>query len=135
MPPTRTHPFALLAVLSALLISCHVAAGAAQHDVLWSVSDEAGHAGYLMGTVHSEDPRVLEFTEPFLERLATCDTFAMELVPNLPTMQRLVETMQLPAGQTLESLIGPARFAAVEAATGLLKKEQERSVLIINAEL
>ncbi len=120
MPPTRTHLLIRLVFAGFLLAQFAAATAAAaassQHDVLWSVHGDAGHAGYLMGTVHSEDPRVLEFTEPFLETLGDCETFAMELVPNLPTMQRLLDIMQLPPGQSLEALVGPDRFAAVETA-------------------
>lgn len=87
-----------------------------EHDVFWSVAGPDGPAGYLLGTVHSEDPRVLEFTAPFLERLGGCGTFAMELVPNLPTMQRLLTYMELADGSSLEGLIGPERFAAVQQA-------------------
>ena len=88
-----------------------------EHDVFWSIAAADGPAGYLLGTVHSEDPRVLEFTAPFLDRLGGCGTFAMELVPNLPTMQRLLTYMELPEGANLEGLIGPQRFAAVQTAT------------------
>lgn len=91
----------------------------AEHDVFWSIEGPDGTAGYLLGTVHSEDPRVLEFTEPFLAHLSGCSTFAMELVPNLPTMQRLLTYMELPEGSALEDLIGPERFAGIlEASAG-----------------
>jgi uncharacterized protein YbaP (TraB family) len=88
----------------------------AAHDVFWAVDGPAGPSGYLLGTVHSEDPRVLEFTGGFLERLASCDRFAMEIVPNIPTMQQLMAYMQLPEGESLELMIGPERFAALSEA-------------------
>lgn len=91
-------------------------AASSDRAVYWSVSDAEGRSGFLLGTVHSEDARVLEFTAPFLEQLGACDTFAMELVPNLPTMQRLLQYMELPEGERLVDHVGAERYAAVESA-------------------
>lgn len=88
----------------------------AVHDVFWAIEGPSGSSGYVLGTVHSEDPRVLEFTGEFLERLGSCDRFAMEIVPNIPLMQQLMVYMQLPEGESLEALAGPERFAAVREA-------------------
>jgi len=61
----------------------------------------------------------LEFSEQFLARLRENRLFAMEMVPNLPTLARLTEYMQLPAGQSLEPVIGSERFGVlVEALSG-----------------
>ncbi len=89
----------------------------AGQGVYWKISDVDGHAGYLLGTMHSEDPRVLDLAEPFVDQLNACDTFAMEIVPNLPTMARLLDYMQLPQGQTLAGQIGEDRYAAVRQAS------------------
>lgn len=84
--------------------------------LFWSLHKDGTHAGYLLGTIHSEDPRLLEFRNDFLEKLNHCERFAMELVPDLPTLARLAETMLLPPHENLESLIGIDRFQAVAAA-------------------
>ena len=84
--------------------------------LFWSIESDNGHAGFLLGTIHSEDPRVLEFTEEFLAALNGSAYFAMELVPNLPTLARLAESMHLPEGIELASIIGEERFAAVSQA-------------------
>jgi uncharacterized protein YbaP (TraB family) len=112
MPSSRKH--ALLATILLLVSAC--ANARPQHDVFWSIHDDAGHAGYLLGTVHSEDPRVLEFTGAFLDTLRGCEAYAMELVPDLPTMRRLLAYMELPEGETLEDLVGALRFKAVKDA-------------------
>lgn len=124
MADWRSHLFLVLAALCGALAGADLLADtpagpartAAQHDVFWAVHRGAEPAGYLLGTVHSEDPRVLEFTGDFLERLGDCDTYAMELVPDLPTMRRLLEVMQLPAGERLEPLLGERRYRAVRDA-------------------
>ncbi len=84
--------------------------------LFWTIDSPQGHAGYLLGTIHSEDPRVLEFTEEFLAALRASSHFAMELVPDLPTLARLAETMNLGAGIELSSVIGEQRFEAVAGA-------------------
>ncbi len=104
-------------LISIMAIWCLQPVLAAQDKALfWAIEGENGHAGYLLGTIHSEDPRVLEFTEEFLAALNGSSSFAMELVPNLPTLARLAEAMYLPDGIELASVIGDERFGAVVAA-------------------
>jgi uncharacterized protein YbaP (TraB family) len=70
-------------------------------------------AGYLLGTIHSEDPRVLDFPESLLKQLGSNQIFAMELVPDLATLKMLTEYMHYQDGTSLEGLIGSERFAKV----------------------
>jgi len=81
--------------------------------IYWSIMDGDRQVGYLLGTIHSEDPRVLDFPESFLKQLGSNQVFAMELVPDLPTLKKLNEYMHYQNGTTLESEIGPERFAKV----------------------
>ena len=89
--------------------------GGTDRALFWSIHKNGQVAGYLLGTIHSEDPRVLDFSEDLLRRLRTSGVFAMELVPDLPTLARLNEYMHYPPGQTLESVIGGERFKALTA--------------------
>ena len=81
--------------------------------VYWSIMDGDRQAGYLLGTIHSEDPRVLDFPELFLSQLSSNQVFAMELVPNLPTLKKLHEYMHYQDGTSLQSQVGQERFAKV----------------------
>jgi len=101
---------------SLLLAQPCLAAGGGDTAVFWSVDGPQGHAGYLLGTVHSEDARVLDYSDEFLEALQSCDVFAMELVPDLPTLARLTQFMHLPEGVTQADVIGAERFQAVAEA-------------------
>jgi len=89
--------------------------------IFWSIQKNAEPAGYLLGTIHSEDPRVLDFSEDFLGKLKDNKIFAMELVPDLPTLARLTQYMHYPPGTTLESVIGIERFKALESALSTYK--------------
>ena len=90
----------------------------AQDDsaLFWSISKDGEQAGFLLGTIHSEDPRVLDFPLEFMDDLSANQVFAMEMVPDLPTLKRLTEFMQYKDGTTLESRVGPERFTSLRSA-------------------
>lgn len=93
-------------------IGCAAFAWAADRALYWSIHESGELRGHLLGTIHSEDPRVLDFSPEFLQTLAGSRVFAMELLPDLVTLGRLTERMTLPEGQGLEELAGAERFAA-----------------------
>jgi len=84
--------------------------------IFWAITRNGEPAGYLLGTIHSEDPRVLDFSEVFSEILGSNQIFAMEMVPDLPTLQQLTGFMQYQDGTTLESRIGSERYAKLLSA-------------------
>jgi len=110
----------LLGILTALVMTTVFVAtplpAADDSALFWSISRNGEPAGYLLGTIHSEDPRVLDFPEAFINQLGANQVFAMEMVPDLPTLKRLTEYMQYQDGTTLETLIGADRFARLKAA-------------------
>jgi len=99
-----------------LMITPAVFAQAEYTALFWSIMQGDRQAGYLLGTIHSEDPRVLDFSEEFLQQLASNEIFAMEMVPDLPTLNRLMDYMQYQDGTTLESRVGPERFMKIRSA-------------------
>ncbi|MFW5815690.1 MAG: TraB/GumN family protein [Wenzhouxiangella sp.] len=78
-------------VLLVLLLS-----GAVQAQVMWSVRGPDGQQNWLIGTVHSEDPRLLEFPGAVLEALADSDRLALELVPDATLLEVLNQAMHYP---------------------------------------
>jgi uncharacterized protein YbaP (TraB family) len=89
---------------------------AGEASLYWSIARDGQQAGYLLGTIHSEDPRVLDFPDAFMEQLSDNRFFAMEMVPDLPTLTRLTEYMHYQDGSTLVSRIGEERFARLQEA-------------------
>lgn len=106
---TRSVVFALVFVLGV------GSAFADDSALFWSLSRDGEPAGYLLGTIHSEDPRVLDFSEHFIEQLTSNDFFAMEMVPDLPTLALLTEYMHYQDGTRLIDVIGPVRFGKLNA--------------------
>ena len=121
--PCKKHPFQSLAglVLVLLLSMISIAVGAdvdqqSDRSLFWSIQKDDLPAGYLLGTIHSEDPRVLDFSEEFLEKFRANEVFAMELVPDMHTLERLSGYFYYPPGQSLEPVIGAERYRLLLAA-------------------
>lgn len=81
--------------------------------LLWKITSEQGKVGYLFGTIHSEDARVLEFPQVLLDAVKESPIFAMELVPNLPTIGQLMQAMRYQDGTRLEDEIGSELYQQV----------------------
>jgi uncharacterized protein YbaP (TraB family) len=109
----RPFRLACLCLLTLAVVDSQVMAAEGDRALLWSLSRQGETAGYLLGTIHSEDPRVLDFPAEFLEKLESCEVFAMEMVPDLTTLTRLTNYMQYQDGRTLAGEIGPERYERV----------------------
>jgi len=88
----------------------------ADRALFWEIKKDSQPTGYLLGTIHSEDPRVLDFSEDFLDRLSSNKAFAMELVPDMSMLERLTDYMYYPPEKSLESVVGIERYTALEVA-------------------
>ena len=125
----RIPGFVALVVSCLLLVAPMSAAADSGADMdralFWSIQKGGQPAGNLLGTIHSEDPRVLDFSESLLSNLKDNGIFAMELVPDLSTLARLTEHMHYPPGQTLLSVIGEQRFQRLETALSAYKVPPE----------
>ena len=127
IPCKKYHLSGLVSLLLSLMFSFSsvlvFASGDQDGDqaLFWSIQKDSETAGYLLGTIHSEDPRVLDFTEEFLLKLKSNSVFAMEMVPDLPTLARLTEYMRYPPEITLESVIGVERFKDLTSALSVYK--------------
>jgi uncharacterized protein YbaP (TraB family) len=98
----------LLGILAAPLTAAQPETG-----LLWKIEADGGRTSYLFGTIHSEDARVLDFPTELLTALGATDVFAMELIPDLPTLSRLTELMHYQDGTTLEEEIGSELFGSI----------------------
>jgi uncharacterized protein YbaP (TraB family) len=110
--PYRIKVLAYFFAAFSVLVAAGTDLPAAQDDsaLFWSIGKDGEQAGFLLGTIHSEDPRVLDFPVEFIDELSSNQIFAMEIVPDLPTLNRLTEFMQYQDGTSLESRIGPDRY-------------------------
>ena len=118
IPPKRAgrtvrHYAGLLVILLSTCCGSLLAQQTQDEALYWRISQGDREAGFLLGTIHSEDPRVLDFSESFAQQLASCQVFAMEMVPDLPTLARLADYMHYATAGELEDILGPERYRRV----------------------
>jgi len=65
---------------------------------------------YILGTMHSEDPRVLRLPVAVQQALRSSDNFCMELVADERATTTLAQRMVYTNGQTLRAVVGEQLF-------------------------
>lgn len=97
-------------------VACWLAASAAVADgLIYRVSREAAEPSFLVGTMHSDDPRVTAQLAGIAPLIAQVELVAIELVPDAVTLVAIGAATLLPLDQSLRALIGEDRFLALEA--------------------
>ncbi|QKK02290.1 MAG: TraB/GumN family protein [Pseudomonadota bacterium] len=74
-------------------------------QVFWSVTGDNGAQNWLLGTVHSDDPRLLEFPDALIEAIGEAERLTLELVPDAGLLERVERAMRYPEPR-LEAVIG-----------------------------
>ncbi len=92
-----------------------LAAAAAQADqaLIYRVEAPNIAPSYLLGTMHSEDPRVVGVTDQVFPLIDRVEVVAVEVVPDALTLVAVGAAMALPRGRRLRDVIGAARFEAL----------------------
>ncbi|MEJ2452395.1 MAG: TraB/GumN family protein [Gammaproteobacteria bacterium] len=109
---SRTWP-RIYVLLFSLLSSLQVwpaAASEFKHGILWEISKPGIHHSYVFGTIHSDDPRVTRLPQAVELAFDYSHSFTGELDMSDQSMRRTEQAMLLPAGSSLEKLIGPERY-------------------------
>lgn len=107
-------------VLGLLLLSGAIGQVAAGQGLVFRIEHDGHPDSYLVGTMHSEDPRVTGLIGQFAPLIEQVDTVALELLPDAVTMLAVGAASILPGDRRLRSIIGAERFAALEAAAARL---------------
>jgi uncharacterized protein YbaP (TraB family) len=116
--------------LVCLILACWLAAAVAADDrfqrgLLFEVAAESGCACHLFGTIHSEDPRVLQLPQAARNAFEGAEVFVMETIPDAQAMIRSMMAMVYADGRTLKGVVGADLYARVlEALTGLGMTEE-----------
>lgn len=74
--------------------------------LLWRISTAGRKPSYLLGTIHSDDPRVTRLKQAVVDALDGCDRFVMEMVLDTEAFMQFGATMLLEQGTDLEHLVG-----------------------------
>jgi uncharacterized protein len=95
-----------------LLAGMFLLVGHAHGQMLWAVTDEDGGQNWLLGTMHSEDPRLLDFPPALMDALRESQRVALELVPDTNMLERLNQAMNYDTGR-LHEVLEPDLYARV----------------------
>jgi uncharacterized protein YbaP (TraB family) len=80
---------------------------ASSGGMFWRIDDNAGRSpSYLLGTIHSDDERVLRLPEPVVTAFETSDTFVMEMEMEAGVMIQVGSAMLFTDQRDLRSLLG-----------------------------
>ncbi|MFZ0788685.1 MAG: TraB/GumN family protein [Chromatiaceae bacterium] len=108
----------LAALATATLAGAALADEAPRRDaLLYEVRAPGGqNPSYLFGTIHSEDPRILDLPGPVLTAFADSPAFALEVVPDTEAIIKSMVTMTYTDGRTLREVLPADLYPEVAAA-------------------
>ena len=86
--------------------------------LLWKIvpnrsQSEHGSPSYLFGTIHSEDPRVMELPDEVQRAFNDSPRFCMEMLLDPPALGQLTQSMLYTDGHNLQTVIGADLFSRV----------------------
>jgi uncharacterized protein YbaP (TraB family) len=85
--------------------------------LLFQITGSADEACWVFGTIHSEDPRVIDLPTAVRDAFESADAVVLEVVPDAQAILQSMVRMVYTDGRSLESVVGPELYReAVEAA-------------------
>nr|WP_240956273.1 TraB/GumN family protein [Wenzhouxiangella sp. XN79A] len=82
-------------------------------QVFYTVETGDGRLSWLLGTLHTEDPRVLDLPPVLVQALADAERIALELVPDAEMLGALNVAMMLPRDERLSALLDERLYADI----------------------
>jgi uncharacterized protein YbaP (TraB family) len=105
------NPAVLLAVLLFFLLAATSRAGTDKsHGLLWEVSKAGAEPAYLFGTIHSEDPGVLQLARPVQQAFAASQAVVLEMLLDVDAMMYSSAAMLMMDGRSLSDIVGQPLF-------------------------
>lgn len=93
------------------------ASAAPVHEgMLWRISRSGTVPSYLLGTIHSADPRVVHLRPAVQRALDRSDRFVMEMQMNANALLTIGSSMMMTDGKDLEALLGSDLYGQVVTA-------------------
>ena len=113
----RQGPAVLLAIFLFFLLAAMTQAGTDRsYGLLWEVSKADTESVYLFGTIHSEDPAVLQLPEPVQQAFESSQIVVLEMLLDMEAMLYSSTAMLMMDGRLLSELIGEPLFRQVATA-------------------
>ncbi len=119
------RPLAALFAVAFLLAGCAApvpppsqAQAGYSASLLWQVEKDGAAPSYLLGTIHSANPRLRELPAEVRQALAVSETAVFELIFDEQTLERTMQGVVQPEGRRLEDVLGPELFDRTALAVG-----------------
>lgn len=110
----RPGPALLLAVAWSLLLAANSQADTDwDHGLLWEISKPGQASSWLFGTIHSEDPEVLNLATAVRQAFATSNSVILEILMDADAMQYSSTAMLMLDGRSLPDIIGMPLYQKV----------------------
>ena len=106
-------PLAILLLVTLPLVSSATTPVPNGRGLLWQVEAEGRAPSFLLGTMHSSDPSILDLPAPVAEAFGSARSLTLELLIDEAVRAEIGRAMLLSDGRTLSQILGPARFGAV----------------------
>lgn len=108
---------AIRSAAAACLLSCVLLGQAvASAAPLFRATHADGAVLYLLGTMHSDDPRVVALVPRVAKLMQGVEAVVLEMLPDPASLLLVANASMLPAGDSLLDQVGEGRRAALEAA-------------------
>lgn len=108
--PAIPLAFLLLALLPALAAAAPVPNG---QGLLWRIEADGRAPSFLLGTMHSTDPAVLDLPAPVAGAFASARSLTVELMIDEAVRADIGRAMLLADGRRLDQIVGAERFGQV----------------------
>lgn len=110
MHPKQLRFYTLILVLCVVALATPVRGNEFTHGVLWEISKPGIPVSYLLGTIHSDDPRVTQLPPAVALAFANSRSFTGELDMSTDSLAQTQKAMLLPENESLVSVIGQSRY-------------------------
>lgn len=100
-------------ILRIVLVLCVIFPVSGQAQVLWEITSSEGHKSWLLGTMHTEDARVLDFSPALKQVMGQAEMLAVELVPDSEMMEELAGAMNYSGDKRLPDFLDETLYEQV----------------------
>ena len=80
------------------------------NGLLWEITTPAGKVSHLLGTMHSDDPRITQLPAPVKREFDKSKSFTGEVMMDMATILTMSQMMYFSDGRQLKDIIGAKRF-------------------------
>ena len=119
---------AILFLLALALVPAQAAAQRYDQGLLWRVETPAG-ASHVFGTIHVQDPRVIDLPQPVARAFDEARSVTVELSLEPGNVMALAARMMLQDGRDLPAIAGPELFGKAAAQTAKLGLPEQALML------